>query len=187
MVSVLIDNSAAPFFAIPLNQNLKHQLVALLARVKEAKSRAVTPNRRAVATSKRWSSPPQRIRASSHEAVGELRQTTTQHVQDKKRRGPGRPRAGVEARAGPLPPLTAMWAPPGPSSVVPSFFSPRLVSLGAPDARARRRRAAAVVPDPDPDRDRRLPMRPSPAKLTSQPGPGPPPLFVCSLCVPTPS
>jgi hypothetical protein len=52
MVSVLIDNSAAPFFAIPLNQNLKHQLVALLARVKEAKSRAVTPNRRAVATSK---------------------------------------------------------------------------------------------------------------------------------------
>jgi hypothetical protein len=130
---------------------------------------------------------PQRIRASSPEAVGEsyyVRRTTAQHVQDKGRSGPvprtGRGRGCVEARAraGPSPPRRA-HRHVGPSSSVvhslPFLLPSSLASLAAPDGptRAQAPRSSGRCPSPDHGRDRRLPMRPDPAKLTMRSRPAP--------------
>lgn len=98
---------------------------------------------------------PQRIRASSPEAVGEsyyVRRTTAQHVQDKGGVGPflgpdgdGGASRRVRGRVHRLLAApTATWAPP--SSVVPSLPPAPRLSPRWPlrtHARARRRRAAA--------------------------------------------
>lgn len=155
------DNSAALFLAIPLNQNLSISWWLCWSR---ERSKTKQPSRCSKGVWSWWTSRSGEAPAAEDPRIlpwsrwsattANDRATRTEYVQDKRRRKGASRRVRAHSHRLLAAP-TATWAPPGPSSVVPSL-SP---SLAAPDARARRRRAAAVAPDPD-----RLPMRPDPTR-----------------------